>query len=831
MIKAFLSHSSLDKEFVRAVARNLGRQFCIFDEQAFDTATSFQRSIEEKLKESSVFVLFATPESIKRIWVDFEITEAWYLTLQKKITKSLVFLMDSSIEPSHLPPWLNRAKVMRTNSAATASREIRHHLDEIIRGEQHPFFEGRSVEMDDLQNLLTPIGEDPPHVIGISGLPNIGRKTFISKAVQLSLNFSRTIKISAEEGDTIEALAIKIASLIEPYSTQAGFDEIIKKIKSESQGEHLSRIINDIKIAVSNKEMPILVDEGGMFTSDGDFSEGCRPIITELVDNDEAYMFVVSSRKPPSLFPSLSLRPLGADHVKRLVSKIALDRSLALNTAQIGEIAEYVNGYPPAAYYAIDLVKDYGIEIVLADKNRLVQFRMAVFIKYLKDKSLSPAQKSILLVLARYSPLPLQVIAETLKLDASSIASEVMGLIDHSLIVPNENGMYAIAEPVADSVVSEFRVGEDIDHTLIFNSLKAMLDQTDRELPRLDLNRLLFRAAVRSGVNATTTFHLTNDLITLVTDFYHRREYRKCIEAARVALQEAPNNETSWDYLIRALIQDEQWSIAEAEIVEFEKYGSRRDIDFLRGFLQRKKGNYTGALQFFLSAEKNGRSGFALNREIANCYFLADKIDEAKKYIKEALAKKDNHYVLDLSIQIANRQGDEATAREGLRKLEALDSPAFVKHRLSTIELRFGDPQKALKAAQEAVSLENRPTFSMLAQLVTCQIRNGNYGEAEKILHRIGSSYGNQKSEIRLGLSCRLEIERKQYSKALSTLAAIANSNSPVYMAMRRDAIAGELTVSVMTDAKRIELQRQLDSLDSDLKSFDPTDAWLKFIK
>ncbi|EPX4144687.1 TIR domain-containing protein [Vibrio vulnificus] len=48
-MKAFLSHSSIDKEIVREVANQLGRVNCIFDEKSFDSGKEFQKSIEEKL--------------------------------------------------------------------------------------------------------------------------------------------------------------------------------------------------------------------------------------------------------------------------------------------------------------------------------------------------------------------------------------------------------------------------------------------------------------------------------------------------------------------------------------------------------------------------------------------------------------------------------------------------------------------------------------------------------------------------------------------------------------------------------------------------------------
>lgn len=52
IVRAFLSHSSKDKEFVRAVAQELGRQHCIFDKQAFKTGDEFKKAIELGLDSS-----------------------------------------------------------------------------------------------------------------------------------------------------------------------------------------------------------------------------------------------------------------------------------------------------------------------------------------------------------------------------------------------------------------------------------------------------------------------------------------------------------------------------------------------------------------------------------------------------------------------------------------------------------------------------------------------------------------------------------------------------------------------------------------------------------
>lgn len=833
MNKAFLSHSSLDKEFVRAVANDLGRQFCLFDEQVFDSGATFRNSIEKHLDDSSIFVLFASAEALKSIWVKLEIDEAWYRHLEGRLSKALVFIIDASVSYDDIPPWLRRAKISKTNTAKFVAREIRQHLEEIIRVEQHPFFEGRTDDLGQLQKLMRPIGEPAPRVVGIYGLPNIGRKTFIRKAAQLTLSFNRIVTIQIGESDKLQDVAIKIANTIEPYATKAGFDSIVSRIRSETKEQLINRMLADFRVAVANKEIPVLIDDGGVFTQEGAFTETARTIIDAAKEQSDLYTFLVSTRKPAENLPVLQLKPLAVDDIKRLIAQIAFADGLTLTAPQISELGEYVNGYPPSAYFAVDLVKSYGVVAVLADKHRLVQFKATVFVKFLASRLLSPAQKSILVVLAQYSPVPMQVLVDTLGRDPGGLARDIMELVDHSLVVPNESGLYSIAEPIADAVVSEFRTS-GVDDKAVYESLRVLLADEELELPRLELYRLFFRASVRSGAADGSAFHMTNDLIKLTEDYYHSGEYKRCIETAKVAVDEDPQSFTAHDFLIRGLIQEEQWEAAKNEIAKFGKFAPSRDVYFLSGFLDRKKGNFKAAISNFLLAEKMGRTGASLKREIASSYFHDDQLAEAKRYVSEAMSKNsDNRFVVDLSIQIAIREGDETTARSGLERLSALDTESFVKHRLSTVELRFGSAKNALKAAQDAVDLadsdKRKPTFGMLAQLVSCFTRIGEYQEAEAALHRLSRLYSNQRPDIRMGLECRIEIERKHFSRALKILENVRDK-SLIYKAMRRDAIVGELG-GAMNDEQRISYQKELDALNAELNSYDPNSDWLTLIR
>ncbi|EIX9510450.1 TPA: TIR domain-containing protein [Klebsiella pneumoniae] len=832
MSKAFLSHSWADKEFVRSVAIDLGRQYCVFDEQMFDNAESFKDSIENFLLDTSIFVLFASKASLKSIWVDFEIKEARYQVLLKNIQKAVVFIIDSDIKPEDLPAWLNRAKISSTNIPKLVSREIRTHIDKVLMMTQKSYFEGRSADLEKFQIMMTPIGLPAPKISSIYGLPHIGRRTFLSHAASLTLAFNRLLPISVSDGDELVDITVKFSTQLEPYSTKEGFEFLIDTIRRESEEQLVERILSLLITAVANKELPVLIDDGGLFTSDGYHKQSVRTILKNITSRGEIYLFVISNRKSNEIENSLQLAPLSQDHIKRLLSKVAVDTKIVLTAPQITELSEYVNGFPPSVYYAVQLLKEYGVDAVLSDKNRLVQFRTSFFVDFLNKYFFDSIDKQVLSFLGKYSPVSINIIVEVLKLDVKQVTASIIKLIENSLVVLNDRSLYYISEPILDAVNNLFREEKGVDHLATYHSLKLYLASQNEELPRLELMRLLFRAAARSGQPIGEIFHMSNDLIRLAEDYYHQRDYKQCIRFAELSLEEVSDNENAKELLIRSYIQDEQWELAMDNINSYSKYAVKRNVSFLLGFYHRKRGELPDAINSFHDAERSGHRGVAVKRELAMCYYLYNKMAEAKRYVLEAMSRNETKYLIDLYIQIFTREGDEIKAREGLLKLEKMDTVSFVQHRLSTVELRFGNVPAALNAAKYALESAKgeRPPFGILSQLVTCYTRAGKFEEAEGILSRLSRQFDNKKNDIRLGLECRLEIEKGRYSVALKIISRIKNKELLVYKTMERDALVGELKVSALSDQLRIEYSKTVSLLNSELDNKDVLNSWMELI-
>ena len=102
MGKAFLCHSSSDKEFVRIAARNLGRAKVVFDEMTFEPGQDFRDQILKGLDAAGLFVFFISRASLASIWCQFEADEAQYRQISEKMGGHLATLstLGSAIKTS-----------------------------------------------------------------------------------------------------------------------------------------------------------------------------------------------------------------------------------------------------------------------------------------------------------------------------------------------------------------------------------------------------------------------------------------------------------------------------------------------------------------------------------------------------------------------------------------------------------------------------------------------------------------------------------------------------------------------------------------------------------
>lgn len=729
-MKAFLSHSSIDKEIVREVANKLGRLNCIFDERSFESGKEFQKSIEEKLALSTVFVFFATRNSLDSHWCNFELDQAFYSKLKGALKRSIVFILNDEVEIGELPSWLTSALIKKVNSPSAIARDIKHRLEEASEEFQLPVFLGRSRERELLEEALNPIdGSNPPKTIAVFGLPGIGRRSLVKNVAKDLFSLHKCVEIEVEDGESLNSLCAKLADIIEPYSCQEELRDLVNEINELSETDALLRVVNNIKSIMAANELPIFVDSGGLTIENGCLSSFINKIIESIEQIQDAYICLVLSRRISRDnavgVESVPIEQLSTRASSQLLSKLSLRSTIKLSPENIRELTDYINGYPPAAYFAIKQASLYSVDALMSDKRKLTQFSQKRFITHVQDHNLTAEDIKVLQILSNYSPLPLSCVIALYECEKSQAHDRIYELIDCSLVRVQDGQLYRIADPIKGAVneVFGYPVNEDLKE--VKNKLNEYIESTQDE-HKLDISRVLFRLGFTLGdKNATNNgIKLNSDYIKLLESSYHQRKYREAIDIGMEAVTHNPDSAKAKTFLIKALIQEEKWDAAQRYLDGLYPLDEYRNIYYLQGFLERKKGDLAKAIEAYSNAQKHGRKGFALYREFSHCYLMVGDLESAYKNIDEALRlQPNNNQVIDMAARIAIKQGQKETAQKYINQLELLDSPEHYKLRLSSFNLTFGNPDIALSCAREAAQLGGNRFFSGRVQLIKALIK------------------------------------------------------------------------------------------------------------
>ncbi len=791
-MKAFLSHSSIDKEIVREVANQLGRLNCIFDERSFDSGKEFQKSIEEKLTLSTVFVFFATKNSLDSHWCNFELEQAFYSKLKGALKRSIVFILNDEVEIGELPSWLTSALIKKVNSPSAIARDIKHRLEEAAEEFQRPVFLGRSRERDLLEETLNPIdGSNPPKTIAVFGLPGIGRRSLVKNVTKDLFSLHKCVEIDVEDGETLNSLCVKLADIIEPYSCQEELRDLVKEINELAETDALLRVVNNIKSIMAANELPIFVDSGGLTIENGCLSSFINRVIERVEQIQDAYICLVLSRRISRdnniRIESIPVEQLSGIASSQLLSKLSLRSSIKLSPENIRELTDYINGYPPAAYFAVKQASLYTVDALMSDKRKLTQFSQKRFITHVQDHNLTTEDIKVLQILSNYSPLPLSCVLSLYKCEKSQAHDRIYELIDCSLVRVQDGQLYRIADPIKGAVNEVFGYPANEDLKEVKDKLNGYIKSAQEE-HKLDISRVLFRLGFTLGDKIATAngIKLNSDYIKLLENAYHQRKYREAIDIGMDAISYNPDSAKAKTFLIKALIQEEKWDAAQRYLDGLYPLDEYRNVYYLQGFLERKKGDLKKAIEAYSNAQKHGRKGFALYREFSHCYLMCGDLDSAQQNIKEALRiQPNNNQVIDMAARIAIKKGEKETAQKYIDQLELLESPEHYKLRLSSFHLTFGRPDLALEYAREATDLGGNRFFSGRVQLAKALIKAGELGEAEEELSKIRSDFPKSKNDIKIALQSSLELEKGRSDKALLIIEGFVDKSSKQYKGIK----------------------------------------------
>lgn len=650
MIKAFLSHSSKDKDnYVRNVATWLGKDNVVYDEITFEEGEKPLDEILRGLCRSELFVLFLSNNALDSDWVRTEISEAKTRLDSSLISKVFPIIIDDNLtyEDERIPDWLrNNYNLKPIKRSQVAAKRIHNKLRE-LSWSKHPnlkkiqnLFVGRNEKLEEFEQRIHDFDTNTPIAIIASGFPGVGRRTFLHHALcktQISEIYHRPSAIVLDRNVSIEDFILKLNDL-----GLLDLDDNIFALTEKTIKEKICIIHKIMKAAYDAKEIIYLVDEGcivnykrelsGWFVNViNSYQESCFPIFCI------ASRYNVNFLNRPRLdrYYFIELNELNPNERKRLLKQLLEIHHLELKKQDFDDISALLFGFPDQVTYAVDLIREDPI-VPVSDK-------LPILAEYNTDKAA--------VILRKY-----ESDNDALEFIRLLAQFEVMSSDFIFSIVP-EDKYYPIMEELASEHIVEL-IGIDGEIVRLNDIVRDYIKRNriylneffskkikDHVKELVINNDILFRdssefiftlkESLKEGLDVDEKLLIPSHYLRCMKDIYYDRgNLDKVISIADRILQKKETIESRVLQDIRYYLCLALAKKKDSRIVKEVQSINGDEHHFLLGFYYRLSGRYKEALERFEKIINAPYVDARAKREVVQVYVYLEEYDKALEYAR-----------------------------------------------------------------------------------------------------------------------------------------------------------------------------------------------------
>lgn len=675
MDKVFLSHSSVDKPYVRYIADLLGKDRCVFDEMCFEAGMKNLDEIFRGIGECGIFVVFISDASLESDWVKQELSlaEGRLHHDQSKLSQIFPIIVDENIThkdpriPEFMRSGFDSYNLRVITRKEIAYRKIQAQLTKRLLLKDRAFqsrystFYGRDKEV--AQFKLSFDSGNPIKCIVASGIEGIGRKTYIVESLKntkLIEPYYEPVTISLDKLDGIDDLIIKLY--------EVGFGQY--SITSISSLTSMQQKINALTVALMDvqtyQEHILIYDNDCLIKSDNElrywFMQALGQIRSEITVSIASSHHINNSfvRKHKEIF-HISLLPLPYPEWNGLLRVYSDTIGIKFDNEDREYFRDIITGYPPQVLYCADLAKDSGsVTYVKQHPEKVVSFASASATRILEStvpSELLNSSYGFLSFLSAYGSVPYEVLKDVFALDEQY---ETVYRTLRSLTICRLEGMsgeYVVVNPLVGDYIQRNRI--DLPKK-IAALLKAKLEDFNSNINNsqfiekedFESVRYYLKENLKAGQPIPEKYMYSTLYLKAVYELYNRQKYAQVIEmvanlknSGAFSRYDAPIQDRIQGYYCRALAR-QQSEVFYAEVEHFNRRiaGTMQDSDyieynFLRGFMYRHEGRYDKALDCYNNVLGKKEKHQGAMREIVIVYKEMEDYDSAFFYAQQNYAR------------------------------------------------------------------------------------------------------------------------------------------------------------------------------------------------
>lgn len=717
-MKAFLSHTSSDKDLVGLVHKKLENKNAWYDAADIENGESIPEKINEGLRYATHYILFWSQKACESNWVRAELNAAFVRMMANKC-KFMIFVLDSTPLPELLQPY---------KYDNIDKKDLENASDIIV--EKILSQEGAATRLSEFVNRTKEIGDIEESIragyklIILQGILGIGKSSLAEKAIMWlypNKAMSRII-IDFNMIPGIAELAIEMSNktkkeLINPNLTIVEQRENIRYFIEYISAKNILLILKDVKKWLNEDGT---MNDNMLFLTDLIVNTPMFSYVTIMTTSryiDIPYDYYEKTRQ----LPVLGLTDL---HVSQII-KNNLPAHFQSDDNKNLEFAKRLYGYPLGAKLGAYRIANHGYDYYLKQPEKIQALKVSLAKQLISYAELSDDCLEYLKIIALcQSRLRNDEYISVFPEFSDKIAKLSDEAFFAGILKYNEDGCYKLELLV-----------EDYFYDLAFNDSKCkeycykLEKNLLRMIEKIDLNymRLVPVAVHILTLNGKIDkamqirAELTATITSSMWDMYNHREYEEANDVAEQLIK--IDNQNVEARYVKALCLTRFDEDKEAEAILSDLLNE--DVDnvaryyYALGRLQKKQGKYDKAIELYKTAILHRKRYLSPYRELAGCYILMDDINEAKNAIVKAKEiDESNVFVILLEARMLQKEDCADKAIQLLENQSIFEKePAQIFFRKGRAFDQLGEKDKAKECYIQALNYDKKTYDAKLCLL------------------------------------------------------------------------------------------------------------------
>ena len=773
-MRAFLSHSSADKDFVEPVAGLMRPGSYELDSTTFDAGLVNSEAIRIALSRSDLFCLFLSRASVSSRYVEFETLLGVEFLARGSISRFIAICLDEEAFSSASENVKFFNIVRKSLSPDSAALLIQGQLISASTKStrfSHPFL-GRDEELKSLDGQVS--DHRRPHIkaLYLSGNAGTGRRSLASKFYENHFPHVGQVfpTITISEFDGPDELYRNVLTELRPTMTAGELRTRMQSLAIVDTNEKLRMTADLLNSILPSNYAVFLVDDGGVLTDAGAFTPELEKIIDALESHPHPPATIVSPRMVPRRYRTsrqeiafVAIKALDWDPALRLMSALLKRHKIDVDSDSLEELTKLSDGHPFNFYHLVEEVVERGVKPFLANPLDFIEWKQGQTSEYVERIAISTTESAALALLKSIPELDFDTIATALNIAGAELAIDLQRLVLLH-VLDSDGGRFRISPALRVAIERDARIRMPAkDHA---DAMSSVAQSPSLRIEEGTAPTSLVDSAVLANIesgNALTelagAFLLPSHYVRLAKVRYDQHRWSESIRFGLEALKgEARLSSNGLVEVCRLLClagaRVGENDVSDRAIRKLQDRmtddWARSNVAYLKGFQLRMRGQLPAAQTLFQSAYDYHNGNNSAMRELAAIALARGDLDKAEDLARKAYSyARTNAYLVDMLLTVLIRKRGSAPKSSEIEDLFAVlervggeDGRSFYATRRAEYEYLWGDNKSAAQFIEQAVS-KTPAIFEVRRLQAEIYLKAGNRNRANEAIQAMTRMVGD----------------------------------------------------------------------------------------